>query len=447
MRRAQMMAAGFANAPGITITHRMEQQHTRLGKIARAAMIASALVLAFAGGWFLRERTAPQPRQDQPRPVAINTPSPSAADYKILQEAWAKVQESFVGQVPSDTARNYGAIRGMMTTLNDRYSVFVEPQSRSREREQLSGKFGGIGATLRASEHGQIVLAPTRGGPAERAGLQDGDVLVAVDDVPLPEKPDMDAAIARIRGDAGTKIKLTVLRVKDGKAQTVDLSITRELINTPSTDWRVITQTAGLPNGPAGLIAIHQFTERTGGEVKQAIGELKAQGAKAFVLDLRDNGGGLLSAAVDVASQFIESGVVVQEKHRAGDPSTLSVTGGGLATQDKLVVLINGGTASASEIVAGALRDHGRAKLIGEKSFGKGSVQLVYDLSDGSSVHVTAAKWLTPNGISLDGNGLTPDVTVPRAAAPAHDDGDDDAFQNDEGLDSQLDIAVDSITN
>lgn len=391
----------------------MEQQHTRLGRLARAAMLASALVLAFAGGWFLRERTTPPAPQVAPRPAAI-TPAAQTSDYKILQEAWAKVQESFVGQVPTDTARNYGAIRGMMTTLNDRYSVFVEPQSRSREREQLSGKFGGIGATLRADEHGQIVLAPTRGGPAERAGLQAGDVLVAVDDVPLPEKPEIDAAIARIRGDAGVKVKLTVVRAQDGKAQTVELVITREVIAVPSTDWRVITETAAAPNGPVGLIAIHQFTERTGGEVKQAIGELKAQGAKSFVLDMRDNGGGLLSAAIEVASQFIESGVVVQEKHRAGEPSTLSVTGGGLATQDPLAVLMNGGTASASEIVAGALRDHGRAKLIGEKSFGKGSVQLVYDLSDGSSVHVTAAKWLTPNGISLDGNGLTPDETVPR---------------------------------
>lgn len=424
------------------------EQHTlrRLNTFARAAMVISALVLAFAGGWFLRERTAPQPRQEPPRPVAI-TPSPDASDTKILQEAWGKVQDSFVGQVPSDTVRNYAAIRGMMTTLNDRYSVFVEPQSRSREREQLSGKFGGIGAGLRANEHGQIVLAPSRGGPAERAGLLDGDVLAAIDGVPLADKPDMDGVIARIRGDAGTQVKLTVLRVKDGKAQTVDLAITREDIVVPSTEWRVITQTASLPSGPVGLIAIHQFTERTGGEVKQAIGELKTQGAKAFVLDLRDNGGGLLSAAIDVASQFVASGVVVQEKHRTGDPSTLSVTGGGLAANDKIVVLINGGTASASEIVAGALRDHGRAKLIGEKSFGKGSVQLVYDLSDGSSVHVTTAKWFTPNGASLDGNGLTPDVTVPRSAALDHDDGDDDAFQTDAGLDAQLDTAVDSITN
>lgn len=397
----------------------MEQ---RIKKAARLAMLVSALVLAFAGGWFLRERATPAALpQVAPHPTAI-TPAPQTSDFKILQEAWSKVQESFVGQTPSDTARNYGAARGMMTALNDRYSVFVEPQARSREREQLSGKFGGIGATLRLNEQGQIVLAPTRGGPAARAGLQEGDVLAAIDDVPLPQKPELDAAIARIRGDVGAQVKLTVLRVKDGAAQTVDLLITREVINVPSTDWRVITETATSPSGLAGLIAIHQFTERTGGEVKQAIGELKAQGAKVFVLDLRDNGGGLLNAAVEVASQFIDSGVIVKEQRRAGDPSALSVTGGGLATRDPLVVLINGGTASASEIVAGALRDHGRAKLVGEKSFGKGSVQLVYDLSDGSSVHVTAAKWFTPNGASLDGNGLTPDEVVargdPRGADP-----------------------------
>jgi carboxyl-terminal processing protease len=187
-----------------------------------------------------------------------------------------------------------------------------------------------------------------------------------------------------------------------------------------STDWRVITDT-GKANFIIGYIGIHQFTERTGDEVKQAISVLQKAGSQAYLIDLRDNGGGLLSAAVDVTSRFLSDGVVLYEHRRDQPDVSFPVTPDTAmaALKEPLVILINGNTASASEIVAGAVQDRGRGKLVGEKSYGKGSVQSIFDLSDGSSVHVTSAKWLTPNKRTIDGVGLTPDVVVNRAAGEA----------------------------
>lgn len=416
-----------------------------------AAVVALAAAVSFGAGWMVGSgRSAPAPAgepmvsapaaADVPPqavsaptvPAPTTTPAPigrDASSLRLLNEAWDKVRESFVGAVPSDTVRNYAAIRGMLATLNDQYSIFVEPHPRAMERDQLRGQFGGIGATLRTDEQGRIALQPSRGSPAERAGVQPGDLLLAVDGVALPERPDVDQTVARVRGEPGTKVVITVLRTVGTEAKILDFTVTREVIHVPSVESRPITQTAAGP--VVGYVSIRQFTERTAGELKTALSELKAQGAGAFVLDLRDNGGGLLNSAVDVASQFIEQGVIVQERRRGDRTSSLSATGSGLATRERMVVLVNGSTASASEIVAGALRETDRAKLVGEKTYGKGSVQFVYDLSDGSSVHVTAARWFTPKGNTIDGVGLLPDFPVSRGEnEPAR------------GVDSQLDKAL-----
>jgi carboxyl-terminal processing protease len=222
----------------------------------------------------------------------------------------------------------------------------------------------------------------------------------------------------------GTQVVLTLQRV--GVADPVIVTVTRKNIQTPSVEWRTLDQDPAI-----GYIRVRLFTERTGREMERALQDLREAGITSLILDLRDNGGGLLDAAVDVSSQFLRDGVVLYEDRRDESEKFYSVKKGGLALDLPLVVLVNGGTASASEIVAGALQDYGRASLIGEKTFGKGSVQLVYDLTDQSSLHVTIARWLTPNRHRIDGEGLKPDVEV----IPTEED-------RAGGTDPQLDRAV-----
>ncbi len=391
-------------------------------RFALIVMLLAWSSLLFGAGWLARSRLAPGAGTQ----VTIH-----ASEYRLLDEAWGRVRESFIGDVPSDTVRNYGAIRGMLATLNDRWTVFVEPQPRAIERDHLRGQFGGIGVEIRVDEAGRIFLTPYRNSPAERAGVQAGDMLVAVDGVTVSKDTRFEEVAARVRGDVGTVVRITVQRGD----RTLDFNITRAMIEIPSVDWRIITDTrAG--GAPVGYINIRQFTERTGAEVKRAIAELRDSGSQAYLIDLRDNTGGLLASAVEVASQFLSGGnVLIERKRSQMDGSEITVThpviSGGLALRQPLSVLVNGNTASASEIVAGALQDHGRARLVGEKTYGKGSVQLLFDLSDGSSVHVTAAKWLTPNARAIDGVGLQPDIEARRAEGEAE-----------RGIDSQLERAL-----
>ncbi len=379
--------------------------------------------ILFGAGWLGR---AALTRIEAARSATAAQNAPSS--NLLLDEVWRHVQASFVGAVPSDTVRNYGEIRGALATLNDRWTVFVEPQPRAIERDHMRGQFGGIGVSIMLDSSGRILMDPQKGSPAEKAGIQKNDMLIGIDGMLLPDKADFNAAAAKIRGEPGTPVRLTVQR----GGQRLDITVIRATIDVPSVDYRIISPTHA--GGPViGYIAIHQFTERTGGEVKQAIIALRQAGSQAFLMDLRDNGGGLLNAAVNVASRFLKNGVVLYEVKRNRADATFPVTKVTAVTAytEPLAVLINGNTASASEIVAGAIQDYKRGELIGEQSYGKGSVQSIYDLSDGSSVHITSAKWLTPNKRAIDGVGLTPDIVQKRAEG--------EASQN---RDSQLDRAV-----
>ena len=387
-----------------------------------AALLWSAFL--FGAGWL--GHSALNALALKPGPA-----TPATSTNPLLDEVWAHVREGFVGDVPSDTVRNYGAIRGALATLNDRWTVLIEPQPRSIERDHIRGEFGGIGVNLAYNAEGKVVVTPMQDSPAQQAGIQAGDILASIDDWRVADKADFNEIATRVRGDVGTPVRIAVLR--GGKR--IEFSVKRANIEVPSVTWSVITSTltsdAHADSTAIGYIAIHQFTERTGAEVKQAIGELRQSGSQAYLIDLRDNGGGLLNAAVDVASQFIKDGVVLIEHRHDQTEVSFPTSGDGLATSEPLAVLINGNTASASEIVAGAIQDAQRGKLIGDKSFGKGSVQSIYDLSDGSSVHITSAKWLTPLKRTIDGQGLTPDVAVARAAG-----------EGQQGKDSQLARAV-----
>ncbi|MFZ2519588.1 MAG: S41 family peptidase [Anaerolineae bacterium] len=366
-------------------------------------MFTALLFLAFAAGfgahWLLTR--------------ASGTASDAPSSVTILTDAQRLLRDNFLGQPPAETTQVYGAIRGLVETYQDPYTVFIEPQPRAREKDQLRGRFGGIGAYVAVSTTGQVFLTPMPGRPAEKAGIQANDELLAVDGKSVSGK-NRDEVVDMVRGEVGTQTTLRIGRV--GADQPFDLVVTREEIENPSVEWRL------LENDPrTGYVALHIFGERSVQELKDAINDLRGQGAQRLILDLRHNPGGLLETAVDVASQFLASGRVLNERH-ADSETTYDVRGAGVARDLPLVVLTDEGTASAAEIVAGALQDAKRAPIIGAKTFGKGSVQLVFDLRDGSSLHVTTARWFTPAYQQIDGKGLTPDVLVVTGDAAAGGD-------------------------
>jgi carboxyl-terminal processing protease len=358
-----------------------------------------ALTSAFGAGFGVAQ-VAPS--------LGLPTSYNGSARLDTFWQVWRLVEHDFLGTLPSNQARVYGAIHGSLATLNDPYTVFVEPQSHQREKEDLQGSFGGIGVTMRRNAQGDLVLSPMPDSPAIRTGVLDGDVLVTVDSQPISATLSFDDIAALVRGKVGTKVAISVRR--SGSEALLSFTITREVINTPSVVYHILDHAPQI-----GYIAISRFTEHSGEEVQKAAQELEQKGARQLILDLRDNGGGLLTAAIDVSSQFMSDGVVLYEQEKGKPEQTFRTKPGGVALDLPLIILVNHNTASASEIVAGALRDNNRAILIGDQTYGKGSVQHIYDLGDGSSLHVTAAEWFTPNRHQLTGHGLIPDVVVSRS--------------------------------
>jgi len=352
--------------------------------------------------------------------IANDQPSDSQAEnFSLYWEAWNRVEQQFYGDIPQSSESTYGAIKGALATLNDPYTVFLEPEPAADEKAHLEGQFGGIGAYIGQNEAGKLTLDPMRDRPAEKAGIKKDDVLVAVDGLEITPEMTSNDVVDLIRGEIGTDVILTVER-GDNR---LDITITRAIIETPSAEWRVLDEDPTI-----GYIRLSSFTERSNDELNEAFTELSEQGVTAYIFDLRRNGGGLLQTAIDVASQFLSDGVVLREDRKNEGESTYEVRSGGRALTEPLVLLVDGGTASASEIVGGALQDYGRATLIGEKTFGKGSVQLIYELSDDSRLHVTVAKWFTPNGNKIDGEGLQPDIEV-LFTEEDHATGNDPQFQ------------------
>jgi len=357
--------------------------------------------LAFGSGFVVASF---QPRQPHSKAVHNSETSLDSGPLSVFQEAWGLIERDFFGALPTNRERVYGAVRGLLETVDDPYTTFVEPIPRRFEQDDLRGSYGGIGVALNRAADGQVVLSPYRDSPAAQAGILEGDVLLAVDDVPITAEMDVTQEVtARIRGEVGTTVTLIVHR----GAETLTFSITRQVIEIPSVTWRVLDQAPNL-----GYVQVSSFTDRTSDELKDALDELLKGDIQGLVLDLRNNGGGLLQAAIDVTDQFVDGGVVLYERRKGQEEKSYVANQGELAPQIPLVVLVNHGTASASEIVAGAIQDHERGLLVGEPTFGKGSVQLIFDLSDGSSLHVTAARWYTPDRHQLDGVGLTPNLVV-----------------------------------
>lgn len=356
-----------------------------------------------------------------PAPIAPDAAAPGSAaapaaplDLGVFWEAWRLLDDNFYGPQPDDQARVYGAVRGLAGAYGDPYTLFVEPQPRELERDQMRGSFGGIGATVEITGT-RILLHPLAGQPAARAGVRDGDELVRIDGAPVSAAMSSDEVVALIRGPVGSTVTLTLRRAAGATAaaEEVEVAVERAEIQTPSMEWRILE---GAPN--VGYIRHTIFSERSPQEMEQAIAELTAAGANRFIWDLRGNPGGLVDSAIALADLWLDEGVVLVQESAGGASKTFTSADGGAGRDYPLVVVVDAGSASASEIVAGALQDRGRARLVGERTFGKGSVQSIYELADQSSLHVTSAQWFTPNRRKISGEGLAPDIAVEPGTDP-----------------------------
>ena len=327
------------------------------------------------------------------------------AQFALFWEAWSWVESSYIGELPPIRQVTYGAIRGALNELDDPYTVFVEPPAREQERETLRGSFGGIGAHISRAENGDVILEPIPENPAAAAGIQSGDIRLAVDGQPIGDELTVEQIADLIRGEKGSIVTLTLLQAE--LSEPVDVQIVRGDILIPSVSYRLLAEAPTV-----GYIQLSRFSGESSNEIEAALRDLQEQGARQLILDLRRNGGGLLDAAVEVADHFLVEGPILYQQSKGQNEQIFEADGETAAGDLPVIILIDGGTASSSEILAGALQDRGRAMLMGARTFGKGSVQLVYDLSDGSSVHVTASRWLTPERTEIDQQGLSPDVVV-----------------------------------
>jgi carboxyl-terminal processing protease len=336
------------------------------------------------------------------QPLPSNPGGKLPAEFDILTEAWQQLSRDYVDKDKLDPKTlSEGAVRGMMQSL-DAYSSYADPEAHKLEMSDFEGKFEGIGAAISMRDRLLTVVAPIADSPAEKAGIKAGDKILEIDGQPSSKFSLVEATL-KIRGPKGTSVKLLVLH--EGDKEPVEIQIVRDVITEQSVSWEMRDDIA--------YIKITQFLKSTGSDLHAVLEDaINNKGAKGIVLDLRNNPGGLLNASADVASEFLAMGVVAKVVDSAGNESIVPVIRGGIATHLPLVVLVNQGSASASEIVAGALQDYGRAKLAGSQTFGKGSVQVVRELSDGSALHITAFRWLTPHGRPIDGVGLTPDFKL-----------------------------------
>lgn len=369
-----------------------------LRNIVAGLVILLLLLAAFAAGVVFNEYGGVEAAWE-------NSSSSSDDSFDLLDEAWALIEGNYLGDLPGLTEVTYGAVRGALATVNDPYTVFIEPPARDEERERLSGNFGGIGAYLSRNEANELLLDPIPDNPAEKAGILSGDVLLAVDGVTITPQMAVSEVAELIKGEKGTMVTLTISRA--GEAEPFDVAIERAEILLPSVTFKILET-----NPDIGYIQLTRFSGESGEEIERAISELQRQGAEKLVLDLRNNPGGLLTAAVDVADHFLGDVPVLYQQSQGQVEEEYRAEPGAVAGDMPLVVLVDGGTASSAEILAGALQDHERAYLVGAPTFGKGSVQLVFDLSDGSSIHVTASRWFTPDRHQIDQQGLQPDLVV-----------------------------------
>lgn len=329
----------------------------------------------------------------------------SSPDFKLMNEAWSVIQRYYVDRQAVDAKKlTYGGISGMVDALGDTgHTRFLTPEMLKAENNYTQGQFEGIGAEVQMKDGHVVIVSPIDNSPAQKAGLRPGDVIIKVNGQDITGLSLADV-VSRITGPAGTQVTITILH--PGSTAPQDYTLTRAKITVQNVTWTMV------PGTKIAHIRLAAFSQDVSKDLQKALQDAQKQGATGIILDLRNDPGGLLNEAVSVTSQFIGSGNVLQTKDASGNIKNVPVEPGGIATKIPMIVLINQGSASASEIVAGALQDANRAKLVGEKTFGTGTVLKQFDLTDGSAMLVATEEWLTPKGRVIWHQGIAPDVSV-----------------------------------
>ena len=387
--------------PPLTDTHR----RSRVRGLAKPAILAAAFVATFGVGVGIGRVDLGAPGGTAVSP----TPSFQPGDeFALVEEAWKTIHEKYVAADELDDRElAYGAIDGLADAVGDTgHTEFMTPEERAARRAALSGSYVGIGAEVDTNEEGlPVIVGVFRGSPAEEGGLGPGDVVLTVDGDPTAGET-LDDVIRRIRGEAGTTVELTVRNGADGPVRTV--SLVRDDVHIEPVSWALV------PGTTTAVLRLEQFSSGAAEDLHRALEEITSAGAERLVFDLRGNPGGYVNEAVAIASEFLASGDVYKERNAEGEEKATAVKPGGLATTIPLVVMIDEGSASAAEIVSGAIQDAGRAQLIGAKTFGTGTVLGEYALADGSALRIGTVEWLTPKGRVIWHQGISPDVAVER---------------------------------
>ncbi|KKR94343.1 hypothetical protein A3A55_01675 [Candidatus Roizmanbacteria bacterium RIFCSPLOWO2_01_FULL_40_14] len=407
--------------------NRSVQFSVSLSMIRTVILIIAFSLLSGGGGYWLGTHEVDVSWEGySPQASVVNTTAPENrdVDFSLFWDVWDRLEQNYIDDEKIDPEKMvYGAIKGMTASLGDPYTVFLPPEDNEKAREDLQGEFDGIGAQLGMKDERIVVIAPLKGMPAEKAGIKSGDFIIQVDGVDtfgwtVPE------AVEKIRGPKGEKVTLSVFR--DGLEAPVDIEVIRDTIEVPTVETEYADTIAqGTPEQePANfkdgvaIIRLHQFGEQTNHQWDVAVNEIiktcnaGTVACEGVILDVRNNPGGFLDGSVYVASEFLKDGLVVTQEHSSGQSLEYTVNRKGRLLTQPLAVLINRGSASASEIVAGALKVRGRATIVGETSFGKGSVQERIELPHDAGLHVTTAKWILPDGSWINEVGVSPDIEV-----------------------------------
>lgn len=374
------------------------------------AGLGACAAAAVVGGEWLMAPSAASLITDSPKEVMDQAWQIVFRDYldttgKYTPEQWRKLRRDLLSKTYGNTKESYEAIRGMLGTLDDPYTRFMDPREFKEMQIDTSGELSGVGIQLSLDKDTKelVVVSPIDGSPASRAGVLPKDVIISIDGKSTKGMSTEDA-VKLIRGQAGTKVTLQVRR----KNQVLEMPLTRDRIELHAVEHQVNTTPDGFK---VGYIRLKQFNANASKDMRAALRDLESKGVQGYVLDLRSNPGGLLVASIEIARQWLDEGIIVSTKTRDGIQDVRRANGRAL-TKAPLVILVNEGSASASEILSGALQDNKRGVLVGQKTFGKGLVQSVRGLSDGSGMTVTIAKYLTPSGRDIHKHGIKPDVTV-----------------------------------
>lgn len=406
-------------------------------KITNLLLVASVAVLLFGMGYKLGEYNISLVKNG----VSAAPANTKNIDFTMFWKVWDTLEKKYVDKKKVDPKKMYyGAIKGLVASVEDPYTFFLTPTENQQSKDGLEGKFEGIGAQLGMKDGKVVVIAPLKNSPAEKVGISAGDFIVKVNNEAVAGMP-LTQVVSKVRGDKGTKVHLTL----DRSGKEIETEVVRDTIVVESVEIKLDEQLSTCTNGcdKVAYLKLNQFGDNTVDEWEQKVAQIKAKwntGAiKGLVLDLRDNPGGYLESSVYLAGEFLPQGkLVVKQESTSYENKDYYVTRSGSLLDIPMTVLINGGSASAAEILSGALRDYKRATLIGEKSFGKGSVQEAIDLGDGMGLHVTVAKWVLPKGDWINGKGIEPEIKVKNVIP----EGDTMSRETDAQLDKAVQILI-----